>query len=265
MKTRGLIWGFVLVCLGLLLLLDQLGILPDDINIWGLFFAVLLISVGFRWVFSASVAHKNFSKQISIPCEEVPKVSVRFDYGAGELIVKAGDTNVRSIEGCFSESVEYSSKTIEEIQYIQLAAPNFNWWEVPFWEGKHRHWDVSLPQGVLLNLTFNTGANSSVIDLHNLLIKELTMNTGASSSVITMPEASGNTIAVIKAGAASVEVRIPESVAARIQISSGAAGVNINTHRFNRIGAMYETPGFESFEDRLELRLECGAGSLHVH
>ncbi|MDZ4159985.1 MAG: hypothetical protein U1B80_09360, partial [Anaerolineaceae bacterium] len=56
--------------------------------------------------------------------------------------------------------------------------------------------------------------------------------------------------------------RVPESVAARIRVEAGLAGVDVNTQRFPRRNGGYETPDYESAENRVDISVETGVGSL---
>ena len=65
-------------------------------------------------------------------------------------------------------------------------------------------------------LEFNTGAGEARLDLTDLRVTNLRLQTGASSTDVTMPANAGHTKAKIDAGAASITIRIPSGVAARI-------------------------------------------------
>ena len=95
-------------------------------------------------------------------------------------------------------------------------------------------------------------------------VGELQVQTGASSSDITLPAMAGYTRVTVKSGAAAVNLRIPEGVAARINIQSGLAGISVDTMRFPQNAGVYETPGYATAANKAEIRIETGVGSIDI-
>ena len=61
-----------------------------------------------------------------------------------------------------------------------------------------------------------------------------------------------------------ITVEIPESLAARVTVDGGLSSVRINRNDLQKEGAVWTTPGWESAADRVDLRLELGAGSVAI-
>ena len=74
----------------------------------------------------------------------------------------------------------------------------------------------------------------------------------------------GLTRAKIRAGMASVDVRVPDGVAARIRAKGGMAEINVNRDRFPRSGDNYQSPDYDSAEHKVEIDAETGMGSLRI-
>ena len=68
----------------------------------------------------------------------------------------------------------------------------------------------------------------------------------------------------VQSGAASVDLNVPQGVAARIRVQSGLAGINIDPNRFPATAGGYETPGFETSANRVDIFVETGVGSVSV-
>ena len=98
------------------------------------------------------------------------------------------------------------------------------------------NWNVVLTREIPLQLEFETGASESHINLQDLRVSELELKTGASSSVITLPANAGQTRVNVHAGAASVEIYVPQGVSGRIRVQSGLAGIQIDQNRFPSTG-----------------------------
>jgi hypothetical protein len=68
----------------------------------------------------------------------------------------------------------------------------------------------------------------------------------------------------IHAGAARVNIRVPQNVAARIQVQSGLSGINVDLNRFPHSGAFYLSPDYETAANRAEIHIETGVGSVDI-
>ena len=97
-------------------------------------------------------------------------------------------------------------------------------------------WNVALTREIPLQLELETGASESRLNLQDLRVTELSLKTGASSTTITLPANAGQTRVNVQSGAASVDLRVPQGVAARIRVQSGLAGINIDRDRFPETG-----------------------------
>ena len=61
MRNESVFWGIVLVLLGGLLLMDNMGLLPPNINIWSLFWPIILVGIGVRMLLRSSGRGGYFS------------------------------------------------------------------------------------------------------------------------------------------------------------------------------------------------------------
>ena len=115
-----------------------------------------------------------------------------------------------------------------------------------------------------LELEIKTGASDNTVDLRDLKLTLFRLDTGASSTELDLPAQAGFTRAEIHSGAASVTVRVPHNVAARIRYQASAASVSIDPLRFPKSGAYYQSQDYESAENKVDLMIETGAGSVDV-
>lgn len=70
--------------------------------------------------------------------------------------------------------------------------------------------------------------------------------------------------ASVNAGAASVDITVPAGVAARVRGMMGVGSLDVDQRRFPRRNGMDESPDFETAENRVELAVEGGVGSVRV-
>jgi hypothetical protein len=125
-------------------------------------------------------------------------------------------------------------------------------------------WSFGLNGEVPLSLDLQTGASDARLDLSDLRVSDLRLQTGASATRLTLPANAGQTRAEVHSGAASVSIRVPEGVAARIRIKSGMAGIAVDRGRFPRTGDTYQSPDYETAPNRVDLYVETGVGSVDV-
>ncbi len=168
--------------------------------------------------------------------------------------------------GQFGGGVERKVRRNGQRLEASLRTGDMTWFAPWDWWGSAGglDWDVALNPTVPLSLNFETGASRAELDLTNLCVRELRVQTGASATVITMPAQAGATQARIESGAASVKVRVPDSVAARIEGTMGLGALNVNERRFPRRGGVYESDDYATAANRLDLRVEGGVGAVEV-
>ena len=84
MRRSAMLWGSILLIIGIALLLDNLGLL-GDINIWGLIWPLALVALG-AWILWGNLLHRSSrSEQINIPFEGAQQARLRVQHGAGRL------------------------------------------------------------------------------------------------------------------------------------------------------------------------------------
>lgn len=263
MRRGSLFWGFVLVIIGVILLLDNLGLL-GSINVWNLLWPSFLIAFGIWILFGTLFRRAPATQHTSIPLEGAQKASIRIGHGAGRLDVHAGVGTGILVEGDFAGGLDYQSKREGDELDVKLRVPEdvfpFHW---P--SGYMLDWTLSLAGEIPLTLEFDTGAGEARLDLHDLKVTEFILHSGASSTTIDLPASAGFTRVSIEAGAASVSIRVPPEVAARIHSGGGLSSIDVNSQRFPSIGPnLYQSPDYDTAANRVEMDVSMGVGSVKI-
>jgi hypothetical protein len=69
----------------------------------------------------------------------------------------------------------------------------------------------------------------------------------------------------LEAGAAAINITIPQGVAGRIRIKEGLTSLNVDTSRFPQVDSrLYQSSDFDTAADRAEVSVEAGLGSITV-
>lgn len=199
---------------------------------------------------------------------EVKQARIDLRHNAGQLQVSALPADSpRLVEAALShpeDSTIYNRFDRRgDRAELRLRDPDRH--DFPFVGNNYRDdWTVRLSPKVLLELQIETGASELNLDLRDLLVAQLNVEAGASAVDVTLPQAAGRTSASIKAGAAGVEVIVPSGVAARIRAEGGLSGITIDQNRFPRVGNYYQSPDYETAENRVDLHIETGVSGVTV-
>jgi LiaF transmembrane domain len=258
-------WPVLLILFGVLLLLDNLGILPG--SAWGWVWPLILIWIGFNML-RRRESRQWETSQDSLPLEGAASARLTLRHGAGRLAVRSGTDPDLLYSGSFSGGVERQVERSGDRLDVILRPPMRDWtewmWPANWGRDGGLKWDLDLNPGLPLALTLETGASDNRLDLEGLRVTELAIKTGASSTEVTLPAAAGHTRARIESGAASVKVHVPQGVAARIRGQVGAGALNVDTQRFPRRDGGYESDGFETAQNKVELDVQSGAAEVNV-
>jgi len=196
------------------------------------------------------------------------RARVRVHYGAGRLSLQAGTRPGELICGTFGGGLEHTSRREGDLLDVDMRMPTdrFSPFSLPWVWGARgaMSWSVALSNEIPLMLDLETGASDTRLDLSELLLTELRLKTGASATRLTLPAHAGQSRVDIKAGAASVEVRVPPGVAARIRVDGSLAGIKVDSSRFPRVGDVYQSSDYDSAANKVDVTVEIGAGSIDI-
>jgi predicted membrane protein len=272
MKRWNFIIGAVLVVLGvfalLQVLLDVVGI---HFRIGSLFWPLILIGIGV-WIvmgFSRGSSSRAPREQASVPLDGAAEAAVTVRHGAGRLTIGPGTAGDQLLNGSFGGGLATTKSMDGKRLRMEMSVRDrdvshyiFGPWHRG-WAGT-LDWDFTLNPSVPLSLRLETGASESRLSLGDLQVRELVLKTGASSTTIDLPRAAGHTLASVESGAASVRIRVPQGVAASISVKSALAGIHVDTARFPRSGSGYLSTDYDKAENKVEIMVETGVGSIEI-
>ena len=126
---------------------------------------------------------------------------------------------------------------------------------------------MGIARDVPVALRVDTGASDNQLDLADLRVTDLQVHTGASETRIVLPRAAGMTSVRIEAGAASVRIRVPDRVAARISGGMVLGGARVDERRFPRAmttpgpGVGWLSPDWATASNRVDIAFQGGVGA----
>ena len=291
-RGRGLpVFGILLVLLGVLLLLQTTGVVS-----WGLwlelarFWPVFLITGGVSILlgrkfpvltslvvilllvgavgaaaFFFVADTESFVREFSEPLDGAEFLELEVEFGAGELqisdlpasstdLLQARLSGFGSDTAVAAEGTRSGNRVEVKLENVQNSFFNID---------INRKLDVKIARDVEIDLLIQSGVGDISVDLERLRVTNLDLEAGAVSAELVTPATAGFTDATIEIGAASLEVTVPEDVAARIKVDAGVSSVDIDD-RFPKVNGVHESPDYDTAAHRLALDIEGGAASIEV-
>ncbi len=299
MHRGSIFWGIMLVLLGGLFLAQNFNLLPPTVNVWSIFWALLLVGFGLGMLLRSmgrgqasglptpggnaprpvdtaipgsspaaarTAAPVTQGEAVRVPLGGARQAALRFHHGAGELRVDANAAPDELFSGTFVGGLDHQERQDGDQITSDLRVPGGSFPVIdPFDSGQRLDWTVGLNPNIPLALEFEVGASRNWLNLRNLQVKDLRLQTGASATEIEFPARAGEMRAQIKSGAASVDIRIPEDVSALIRTGGGLSSIQVDTQRFPQTGSgVYSSPDYGMAANRLDLEIEAGVGSVKI-
>lgn len=287
------VFPLLLVAIGIVLLLQTLGVLTWDLwaTLWK-FWPVLLVLVGVslvlrrasRWlmlvltvvllggsigvaiaIHGPLVGGGAYSGTFSEPLGSTEKARVEMDFSAGRLLVGAlPASSDMLVEGQYQGASREVRKTVRRIGSETTVTLSRDWGAVTWPRSPKEEWNVRLAVGVPLDMDVDLGASEADLDLTDLKVVEFKLDAGAADIEVTFPRAAGETNAVVKVGATRLELIVPEGVAASITLKSGLSSLDVDESRFPKDGDKYQSADYSVASNRLTLSVETGVASVKV-
>jgi hypothetical protein len=125
---------------------------------------------------------------------------------------------------------------------------------------------VKVSTAVTWQLSLDGGATTASVDLRAGRLRRLDVTQGVSSLTISLPAPAGTVLVDLAAGASQVVLRVPGSAPARATLAGGAGTVTLYDERHTGVagGSVFETTGWTSARDRLDVTCSAGVSALVV-
>jgi hypothetical protein len=293
-RRVSLVGPVILIGLGIILLLNNLGILEWSVwevifrlwpvlliaagldlfigrrSVWGSLLALMLILAvlaGALWLFGAGIGTGQVSaaEEIRQALDGATQAEVVIAPGVGTLHIEALSELTNLVEGAIHLSrgeratPEFAVEG-ETATFTLRSEGTF----IPFvggW-GAQRGWDLGLNPDVPLQLEISLGVGQSDIDLTGLTVSNLAVSMGVGQTTVTLPD-DGRFQAKIEGAIGQTVVVIPAGLAARIRVDTGLAGRQL-PDAYQRRDDVYTSPGYESADNRVDLEVSQAIGNITI-
>jgi hypothetical protein len=303
MKTKNVIWGLVLVMIGVLFILKNMDIIYFNwYSIWRLWpvilvligVAILPVKSGIKialtlvtlavaaiiLIVSPSFHQRNSGwsfnwddarKDIDEPGEMDQRIAEAYDTSitSAELKFDAAAGNFR-INQSTEELFEFNREgNVGRYNYAIKDLEDRREISIELEEGRFRNVDLKNNVSMKLNpnplwdLRIDVGAASLDLDLSSFKINKLDINGGASSITIKLGSLQDQSRIKIDSGASSINIQVPESFACEVRTSTVLSSKDLNG--FNRLGdGTYVTENFSGSSKNIIIEIDAAVSSLQV-
>lgn len=288
-----MIGGVILIALGLVFLLNNLGILPWDIwNVLWRLWPLLLIAIGLDFLLGRDSRYRVSLlvgtlviggllvtfwsarpgglggaarvEEISENIGDARAARVEISSGVTRLRLNAMSDTSRLIEGRVSllagEELERSAgregDTLVYVLRSRSRGGSFN-------ASNSQGWNLSLSPVIPIDLRVNTGVGESNLDLSGLQLTRLEVNSGVGRAEIRLP-GQGQFEARIDGGVGEIRVTLPSSLGVRLMAKAGLGRVDVPRGMVTVGENTYESEGYAAAQNRVNLEINGGIGQIVI-
>ncbi len=260
-RKSGLCGALILIALGIVFLLDNLGLLEWDawgtiMRLWPLVF----ILIGLNMLLGSRAAPGEL-REISQTLDGATQARVEIAPGVSKLSIGALDEPELLIKGTVAIGQECKSDFRLDGDTAHFKLKSQDWSFFGGWKRDVR-WDLRLSKAVPMRLKVSAGVGQCSLDLQDLNLTRLDLDAGVGEVVVTLPRR-GQLEARVSGGVGSLTVRVPAEMAARIRVSTGLGSARVRGD-YQRQGRTHVSPGYDTAENRVDLRVDSGVGEIVV-
>jgi hypothetical protein len=293
-RRGGLVGPLLLVGLGVLFLLNNLGI--TAVSVWDVLFhlwPVILIAIGLDLligrrsvlgsllvlaliltVFVGGILLIGVQDGVALAGEDITQplgevTEAEISMGPAIGLIRLGSLDpgssylvrgtIRLLSG---EDLRREFNPDRDPARLTLRSSGQTWFPVIGGWGDKATWDLELNPDVALNMDLSLGVGKIEVDLTGLNLSAVQVDLGLGKTIVTLPD-EGRFTAKVSGAIGEIYVVIPQGMAARIHVSTGLGTSSIPSGYIHR-GDTYSSPGYESAEDRVEMDISQAIGMITV-
>ena len=288
MNSRNLINGLILIAIGILFLLVNLGyisfavlfsifdlwpliLIVVGINIlfkkkpiisfitWTLFFIILIFYGAFyegRNIVGISTGHNaNFIKPVETLYGELS-----LDIGAAKVNIGSDEKNLLSFSSQGAE-LDYRDmyRNNKEIAVFNFENKHHN---VVNFNNKGSRYDFNLNKDVIWDLDIDLGAISGKLNLEDIPVRSVNVDAGAGNLDIILGSKHNKSNIEIDSGASNLTIVIPKNAGIKLKLGSPLNKTNVNDLNLTKSGDYYISSNYDEASTKLEFDIDIGVGKI---
>lgn len=291
--SSNLLWGGLLLLLGVLLLLGNLGLVAIDwSSIWKLWPVVVIIFglsilslkgrvaavvygiaavviIGLTWAtLTGSLSDRNSgvtSDEFTISREhrDIERLEAVIDVGASSLDIAAHD-GAEMVNGRIESrlaDLKHDSSVDGNMQTVKLSQER-NWQFLG--SGSINDIDVRFSRQVPLRLEVDAGASSIDADMSDLMLESLKIDSGASSIKLRLGDKLAQSEVSIDTGVSTVTLQVPQTVGVKLNLDAGLSSRELPSD-FEQTGdKTYQSADYDEAERTVTITIDMGVSSFKL-
>lgn len=265
------VWGMLLRLWPVLLIAAGLDLILGRHSVWGSLAALLLtvaVLGAALWLSQTGPgpARAARTEEIAQPLGDVQQAQLTVEPGVGRLHVGAAIDSPNVIEGTVDlarqEELTQDFTVQEQGAVFTLSTQRTSFG--PFTTGwpATRLWDLQLSPRVPWHVQASLGVGEMDLDLSGVTLDDLDVDLGIGQTVVSLPP-EGRFTARVEGAIGQTVIVIPEELAAQVRWDTGITGRQM-PEEYRCEEEVCTSPGYEGADDRVDLEVSQAIGNLVI-
>lgn len=257
-RNPSVIWGGILVIIGVLFLLSNL-----NINLrWDIVWPIFLIAVGVWFVAARIGPGGNYADVDSAEARDgISQATLDLALGAGTVNVRSASLDDQLYKAHIEHAGASPDVRLDRATGTLKISSRFDW----FMGARRFRLDTQLSDAVPWSVKCATGAIRGEFDLSTTQLTGFDCRTGASRITVNLPAPKGVVPVRIDGGALRVDLIRPSGAAIKVQSTGGALQLRADgAHQDGFGNREWRSTGFDGAADRYEVSVAGGALNVNV-
>jgi uncharacterized membrane protein len=239
-------------------------------------YVVYLLWIGlFILIFATdwlSWQHAISTREASIPLNGATSAKVRVTASASRLLINAGTMENVLLSGVFGGGLRAQIDRAGELIDVQVStskiqgfmSSRFPWaWGT---SSPINDWTIGMNSQIPIAFSVELAACEANLELNELRVTELNVKTSVSSMNISLSGQAGQSVVTIEASTASLQIRVPPELEARILHTGKSSHAEIDLDRFLVIEDQreYRSANYDTAENRVDIHVNASLGSIEI-
>jgi hypothetical protein len=232
-------------------------------------------------------------ERLSLPADGVNQATIALDLNeaGGRLFALEEGDQVIEAQVSYRGELQFDTAVDGGVATVNLRSDTDNnpffWLNPENWQGSLERWQIGLHPEIPLELNLDVGSGSATIDLGGVQLRSLAIDGGSGPSELSLPGGDydvtldagsgpvtvflpneGEHVISIDGGSGSLVLHLPATMATRLVVDDGSGGLSLgDVRRLEQVRGeedegVWQTPGYDQAEDRLDIHIEQGSGGV---
>jgi len=293
MKRRNVIFGIILIALGLIWLLSNMDIINFDLfilidslfELWPLIliviginiifenkilntalwliFIIIVIAYGF-FINDTNNVKNDYSEDLLVEMNEgVIKGELNIDLGAAEYNIESynSQTSLAKISSNTKFDYNYESGTSNNSQRVDISNDISN----NIFNNKN-NLDIDINNKLIWNIDVDTGASSGNLNLKNVKVQKIDLDLGAGKIDVDFGDLHSTSYVNIESGASSIVLNVPNDAGLKIEMDGALNSTNIDDlGLIESEGDVLISKDYTKKDTKFDIKVDMGVGSFKIN